>query len=335
VPIEAELGLDETERTLPIWLDMIKNAQSSIEIECFYVSNKPGEPLDEVLSAIKKAANRGIKVRFLIDANMKKTYPEPLDKLNKLENIEVKAIGYFNQLGGVMHAKYMIVDRKELFIGSQNFDWRAFKHIHEIEMRISNEQLVQMFGFIFDLDWEIAASNKMAPVESYFKQSSKSFLNSKNPLVYEIEPGNSIELYPTFSPKRLIYPGMAWDEDELVKLMNQAKSEILIQLLSYSVTDQNDFYFTIDKNIRQAAIRGVKVKMILSDWSSSKSKLPYIKSLATIPNIEIHFSSILKWSNGFIPYARVEHCKFMKVEKNTAGWEHPTRPKVIFTQAEI
>ena len=55
VPIETDLGLDETERTFDVWLDMIKNAQKSIDIECFYVSNKAGEPLEEILSEIKKA----------------------------------------------------------------------------------------------------------------------------------------------------------------------------------------------------------------------------------------------------------------------------------------
>ena len=37
--------------------------------------------------------------------------------------------------GGVQHAKFFIVDGEEVFLGSQNFDWRALKHIHELGVR--------------------------------------------------------------------------------------------------------------------------------------------------------------------------------------------------------
>jgi len=319
VPIETDLGLDETERTFDVWLDMIKNAQKSIDIGCFYVSNKAGEPLEEILSEIKKAANRGVKVHFLVDANMKKTYPEPLDDLNKIQNIEVRAIDYFDKLGGVMHAKYILIDRKNVFIGSQNFDWRALKHIHEFGIRIRNEELAQMFGLIFDLDWKIAANNKVNPIESYYKKHTNQFITAENPIILESGTKKLIELYPSFSPKNAIYPEMNWDEDEILKLMNKAESEILIQLLSYSVKNQNDYYFELDNAIRAAAIRGVKINIILSDWSSSKSKLPYLKSLAVIPNVKIHLSTIPEWSGGFIPYSRVEHCKYLVVDKKY-GW---------------
>ncbi len=47
--------------------------------------------------------------------------------------------------------------------------------------------------------------------------------------------------------------------------------------------------------------------------------MPYIKSLAVIPNVEIHFSTIPEWSGGSIPYSRVEHCKFLIVDKKY-GW---------------
>jgi len=319
VPIETELGLDETEQTFDVWLEMIKNAEHSIEIECFYVSDKIDEPLEKILTEIKNSANRGVKVRFLVDAKMKNTYPQPLGNLNKLKNIEVKAIDYFNKIGGVVHTKYILVDRKILFIGSQNFDWRALKHIHEVGFKIENEKLAQMFGLIFDLDWKIASNDKTDSIEKYFERNTIQMINSKNPITLESGTKKQIELYPSFSPKNLIYSGMSWDEDEIIKLIDQAESEILIQLLSYSVKDKNGFYSKLDNAIRSASMRGVNVNIILSDWSTGKSKLPYIKSLAVIPNIKIHFSTIPEWSGGFIPFSRVEHCKFLIVDKKS-GW---------------
>jgi len=209
--------------------------------------------------------------------------------------------------------------RKNVFIGSQNFDWRALKHIHEFGIRIRNEELAQMFGLIFDLDWKIASNDKTDSIEKYFVKNTIQMINSKNPIILESGTKKQIELYPSFSPKNAIYPEMNWDEDEIVKLIDQAESEILIQLLSYSVKDKNGFYSKLDNAIRSASMRGVNVNMILSDWSKGKSKLPYIKSLAVIPNIEIHFSTIPEWSGGFIPFSRVEHCKFLIVDKKS-GW---------------
>lgn len=319
VPIETTLGLQETARTLPVWLEMIRNSKHSIDIECFYLSNETGEPLEQILSEIKKAANRNVQIRILVDEKLRKTYPEPLNQLDQFKNITVQSIDFFNELNGVMHAKYMIVDREDVFIGSQNFDWRALKHIHEIGIRIQNKSFAQTVGLIFDLDWSIAISNKMKPILSHFKAPNFSIITAKNPITLFGHSNQPVQLYPSFSPKNLIYPDMNWDEDEILNLIKNAQSEVLIQLLSYTPQNGDDYYSKLDNALRQAAIRNVQVKMILSNWSSSESKLPFIKSLAAIPNIEIKFSAIPEWSGGFIPYARVEHCKYLLVD-GKAGW---------------
>jgi hypothetical protein len=55
--------------------------------------------------------------------------------------------------------------------------------------------------------------------------------------------------------------------------------------------------------------------MILSNWNTRKPGIYHLKSLHVLPNIEISVSSIPEWSEGFIPYARVEHCKYMMVDQ--------------------
>jgi phosphatidylserine/phosphatidylglycerophosphate/cardiolipin synthase-like enzyme len=47
--------------------------------------------------------------------------------------------------------------------------------------------------------------------------------------------------------------------------------------------------------------------------------LPYIQSLAAVPNVEIRFTNIPEWSGGFIPYARVDHAKYL-VADGSACW---------------
>ena len=75
----------------------------------------------------------------------------------------------------------------------------------------------------------------------------------------------------------------------------------------------------IDDAIRNAAKRGVKVRMIVSDWEKGSPSVDILKELSAIPNIEVAFTAIPEWSGGYISYARVEHCKYI-VADDTTFW---------------
>ena len=53
--------------------------------------------------------------------------------------------------------------------------------------------------------------------------------------------------------------------------------------------------------------------------------MPHLKSLQVLTNIEVGISTIPEYSGGFIPFARVEHCKYMVVDSQwlwlgTSNW---------------
>ena len=315
VPVETNLGIKQTERTLPVWLSMINNAKKSIDLETFYVSNKAGKPLEKVIKAVLKAAARGIKVRIISDGKFYKLYPKTLNKLNKTGNITVRILSYFDKMDGVLHAKYFIVDGEETFIGSQNWDWRSFKQIHELGMRIHDKRLAGYILRIFNLDWKLS---KLNPVEKPLKLKpvqAKDIINKAHPieLYYNKKP---VFLYPTFSPIGYIYPGMVSDESAILKLINGARKRVLIQLLTYNPDEYGSFYPTLDDALRKAALRGVKIKLLVSNWNLRKPGVSFLKSLQVIPNIQVKFSVIPQFSGGFIPFARVEHCKYLVVDNN-------------------
>ncbi len=156
-----------------VWLEMIGRAQRTLDIEQFYISNEPGKLLEDVLAAIYKAADRGVKVRIIVDARMYKTYPGSVDSLGRYRNIEARRIDFGAAGGGIQHAKYFIADGVEVFMGSQNFDWRALEHIHELGLRIHDGKIARAFSDVFELDWQIAS---MTPEQlKSFKVPSKSF----------------------------------------------------------------------------------------------------------------------------------------------------------------
>jgi phosphatidylserine/phosphatidylglycerophosphate/cardiolipin synthase-like enzyme len=77
--------------------------------------------------------------------------------------------------------------------------------------------------------------------------------------------------------------------------------------------------------LRSAALRGVQVKLLVSDWNKREPGIDYLKSLQVLPNVEVKLSTIPQHSEGFIPFARVEHCKFMVVDASltwigTSNW---------------
>jgi phosphatidylserine/phosphatidylglycerophosphate/cardiolipin synthase-like enzyme len=307
IPVGTTLDNPEIRNAQPVWIEMIARARRTLDIEQFYISNEPGKLLESVLTAIASAADRGVRVRIIVDAGMYKTYPHSADILGRHKNIEVRRIDFPAIAGGPQHAKYFIVDGREIFVGSQNFDWRALEHIHELGLRIENEALAAAYGDIFNLDWQLSTLSAVA---------AKNFaiVHKKYPFPIRIEGtgGDTVTLFPTFSPLNYFPDPALWDERAMVDLIDGAEHTLTLQFLSFSTVDRRGGAYTaIDGAIRKAAQRGVKVRMIVSDWQKGTPAVTALKSLAAVPNVEVAFTSIPEWSGGYIPFARVEHCKFI------------------------
>jgi phosphatidylserine/phosphatidylglycerophosphate/cardiolipin synthase-like enzyme len=357
IPVETNLDNADIRNTHEVWLEMISGATSTLELEEFYVSDAPGEPLEDILGAIVDAAQRSVRVRFIVDSRMYRTYPERLDWLSKQKNTEVRTIDMASISGGVMHAKYFVVDGKQIFLGSQNFDWRALKHIHEIGCRVRSERLARIFSDLFELDWKLAERSGKKPLGSGLagtrsagsrgqveiaRMAGKQFRIHEHyrvPLTGVVDvpyphgtlppkygSKDSIEIWPVYSPRGFIPDESLWDEQKIVKLIDSARHEVDIQVLTYSTISENNYYPELDTALRSAAARGVLVKLIVSDWAKAHPKIDCLKSLSVIPNIQVKLSTIPMWSGGFVPYARVEHCKYMVVDGKmswigTSNWE--------------
>ncbi|HEY6192302.1 MAG TPA: phospholipase D-like domain-containing protein [Bacteroidota bacterium] len=331
IPVETVLDNPDVRNTGEVWLEMINRATRSLDIEQFYISNQAGEPLDEVLRAIIRAAERGVTVRVLVDSRMYKTYPESADLFGKQKNIEMRVIDYGQIAGGVQHAKYFIVDNTEVFFGSQNFDWRALKHIHELGVRMRHPQAVRVYEDIFNLDWDLSKLSRGAQTaaERQVIIDARVMIPGHYSTPFQlVEPGNdTIVFSPTCSPRGLIPDTALWDETQIVRLIDGATSGVMCQFLTYSPVGRDKSYYPVLENaLRRAAARGVKVKMIVSDWSKEHPVEDYLKSLAQIPNIQVKYSVIPDWSKGYVSFARVEHLKYLVVDSascwiGTANWE--------------
>ncbi len=316
IPEETMLDNPEIRNTLEVWLEMIYNAKTSIDIEQFYICNDKNQPLETVIQAIEKKASEGIKIRIIAEKKMAKTYPKTIARLAKSSNIETRILSAFSKIHGINHSKYFIIDKERIFLGSQNFDWKAISQIHEIGINIKHKELVQTFSEIFELNWRQAKTGILEKTAKHGKQT-----------IYSMDINDEIiTIFPTASPYYNMPEKFYSDELAIIESINKAKTSIKIQLLSYSPSAYNEYYENLDNAIRSAALRGVKVQLLFSDWCSKSYEIPYLKSLQILPNIDIKLSTIPENSSGYITFARVEHCKFMLVDNNvtwigTSNWK--------------
>jgi phosphatidylserine/phosphatidylglycerophosphate/cardiolipin synthase-like enzyme len=326
-PVETNLDQKDIRNASEVWVEMIHDAEETLDLGEFYLSDtEQGGLLKPVIDVVIGAAERGVKVRLLTEKSFYDTYPETIDRFRNTDGIEVRFFDIKAKTGGVLHAKYFIVDQRELFLGSQNFDWRALEHIHEIGLRVASPSLALTLTRLFDSDWAISGEEEVAVTEdpeSLPDQDGDGLADDIDPTpeiaTWDEEPGGDIRrAYLVASPPPLNPPGIPPAEDELLRRIESAESEIVLQLLSYSPVSRHDGYYgKIDNALKAAAGRGVKVRMILSDWNKRRPGIDHLKSLSLIPNIHIRLSTIPQWSGGFIPFARVEHCKYMVIDKKT------------------
>ncbi|NRA98578.1 MAG: phospholipase D family protein [Rhodobacteraceae bacterium] len=128
----AFFTLEDGNDALGARLRMIENAQSSIDIKTFLI--KPDLAGSLVSLELYAAANRGVRVRLLIDDVFTTTADDDIAALDAHPNIEIRMfnpasrrspqfVGYaldFNRLNRRMHNKAFIVDGQAAIIGGRN-----------------------------------------------------------------------------------------------------------------------------------------------------------------------------------------------------------------------
>lgn len=307
-PSETTLDNADLPEAWQVWLDRITGARASIELAHFYASNQAGGRLEPIVLALEGAASRGVKVRFLADEKFYKTYPETLDRLASRDGIEVRRLDLSQRTGGVQHAKYMLIDGERVLFGSQNFDWRSLEHIQELGAELDHPVLVDAFEQVFVADWALAGGAEQVTPRDAGDVPAEVWYG-----------GDKVLVEPVFSPQGLLPDPDTWDLPRLEKLIDDADRRVRVQLMSYKTSDYDGAEFTVlDRALRRAAARGVRVELLLADWSKKRSQIGTLKELQQVANIEVRLVTIPEHRTGFIPFARVIHAKYMVVDGEKA-----------------
>jgi phosphatidylserine/phosphatidylglycerophosphate/cardiolipin synthase-like enzyme len=290
-PIET--GLDtELRDAADVWPHLIASARRTIDVAQFYVSNAPASRLEPVIAAIETASRAGVRVRFLADRSFEKIYPDTLVRL-RTAGVQLRLLD-LSESDAVLHAKYFVIDGGVAFVGSQNFDWRALEHNEELGAIVRDAPAVTRLAALFDVDWA-RAGNEPPVARSALPASS-----------------SSVELVA--SPRDALPAGVRWDLPVLVDMLDHARTQIRVHLLTYKGGDWDE----LDRPVRAAVARGVRVEIAVADWATRTGTLPSLQALASA-GVDVRIVSFPAWSGGFIPYARVAHAKLLVVD-GARGW---------------
>ncbi|MCC7684546.1 phospholipase D-like domain-containing protein [Janthinobacterium sp. FW305-128] len=311
-PVETSLTNPDLREPVAVWSELFDSAKKEIVIAQFYAVSKPGTAFEKVLASLTAAGQRGVKIRFLLDQKgVGLSEAATIARIKAIPNLDLRLIDFNKITGnGIVHAKYLAVDGEVAYIGSQNFDWRSFEHIHETGLKITEPAMVGQVQAIFEQDWQAQALTSQG--------SRATVLNSK------VVPANYAQnAFLLASPNAYNPAGVGDSETGLPALLAEAKNEVRIQLLdyaplSYGPNRTRPYYAVIDNAVRAAAQRGVKIKLMVSAWNTEAPAIAYLKSLALVPNVEIRIVTIPTASTGFIPFARVIHSKTMSIDGKLA-----------------
>lgn len=312
-PVETELSHRGLAETAGVWLDLVEHARRTLDLCAYYVSE--AEPphlatsrLAPILAAIERAVGRGVRVRLLADARLAQTYPHALLRL-AAAGVAVRRYDARALLGWSLHAKYLVADASDAFIGSQNLDWRALAHISELGLRVRSGALGSALAALFELDWQLAGGRGAGAHEI-----------GGASLPVRTRDGAVLSL--AASPRGALPASVPWDLPRLVALLNGAARSIDVQVLIYSTSGPDGSRFTLlDDAVRRAAARGVHVRLLVSEWvlRPQSEALRALQELAALRGVAVRVLAVPAWSQGEIPFARVAHSKFLVVDGEPAA----------------
>jgi phosphatidylserine/phosphatidylglycerophosphate/cardiolipin synthase-like enzyme len=321
-PVETSLDRPDVPNAADQWPEMIDAATRTVDFGEFYASEaepqwKNESRLTASIDAILRAVARGVRVRFLADAKFGKQYPETLDRLARA-GVAVRRIDVEARSGGVLHAKYFVVDGVESYIGSQNFDWRSLSEIQELGVRVRSPEIAGALLDIFDTDWNLAGG---APSNQRVRHHAT--------VSGSVVAAGGERLSLVASPEGWLPDEAEWELPRIIAMLDGARRQIDVQVLTYKPQYRSGQPFTtLDEALRRATARGVHVRMIVSEWGAKGEARRAVESLAKA-GVEVRVITIPKASAGDIPFARVAHAKYLVVDGGggldawvgTSNWE--------------
>ncbi|CAL8099885.1 unnamed protein product [Calicophoron daubneyi] len=319
------------------WRMILNDATYGLNIASVYwtlLSNQTFTATNEGRGYYRVLKRRCSEIRVTIAQNGSKHANEELDGLAdagaKIYWIDVTKLAG----RGILHTKLHTSDGRNAYIGSANMDWRSLTEIREL-----GALMWGCYELVTDVDKIHATYVLVADgIPKRWPRELETEYNQNNPMRLEIN-GIPSRAFFSSSPPHLNPPGRANDLNVILSIINKAQKFIHIEVMDYlteifpTANLPAMFWPDIDDALRRAAIdRKVEVCLLVGNWPhTANEQYAYVKSLQALNGVRGAKLSV-RWftvpvynaEQGSIPYARVNHAKFMVTETTayigTSNW---------------
>ncbi|XP_053728282.1 5'-3' exonuclease PLD3 [Synchiropus splendidus] len=323
------------------WMDLMSQAHNSVDIASFYwtLTNKD-TGTDEPTAAQGEAVLKNLvdisgklSVRIAVSKPSAGKGQEDLKRLRD-SGAQIMTVNMKELTTGVLHTKFWVVDKKHIYIGSANMDWRSLTQVKELGAVVYDcSCLATDLEKIFEAYWYLGESGS---IPSPWPSSFSTLYNKDTPL--QLQLNNTLSsVYLSSSPPSFCATGRTSDLQSVLSVIGDAESFIYIAVMNYLPTMEfsypKKYWADIDTQLRRMAYEHrIKVRLLISCWGSTQPVMfPFLKSLASLQDVksklDIQVRLFVVPSNPKqkeIPFARVNHNKYMVTDKvayiGTSNW---------------
>ncbi|KAM3824969.1 5'-3' exonuclease PLD3-like isoform 2-T2 [Vipera latastei] len=340
------------------WMDLLSGANSVVEIAAFYftlrdsdlqMDDPSAKPGLEVFNMLRSLPSQGVKLEIAV--NSPQSSEQDTDDLIR-DGADVRYVRMKELTGGIVHTKLWVVDRKHLYIGSANMDWRSLTQVKELGIVIHNcsclaKDLHRIFAMYRILGKEGASMPAIWPRDLAAKSSLQ------EPRKVQLN-GVEAQVYISSSPPALCSTGRTSDLTAILSIIEDAREFIYISVMDYEpqclYCESKRFWPVIDDALRTAACdKGVRVHLLISCWQHSRQTMfVFLDSLTVLRRKPLHCPIEVKLfvvptEGREIPYTHVNHNKYMVTDRvayvGTSNWSedyflHTTGVGLIVNQSE-
>ncbi|KAG9272514.1 hypothetical protein AMEX_G13514 [Astyanax mexicanus] len=324
------------------WNNLLKQANSSVDIAAFYfalrdldtgITDPSSMKGKELFNRLKQLQSRGVNLQIAVNAPQ--TSRADTDELAGT-GAEIREVDLQSVTGGIVHSKLWVVDKKHMYVGSANMDWRSLTQVKEVGVSVEDCSCLAHDALrIFGVYWEIGAQ-KNGSLPPYWPGRLSALSSSKYPFAVKFN-GVPARVYLSSAPPQLATYGRSDDLSTILSVIADANEFIYVSVMDYipmsQFTNPPRFWPAIDSALREAACaRGVEVKLLVSCWSHSPGAMfVFLQSLAVLGktplscNIHVNVFEVPSTPEQLlIPFARVNHAKYMVTDRvvyiGTSNW---------------
>ncbi|KAM3865435.1 LOW QUALITY PROTEIN: inactive phospholipase D5-like [Diretmus argenteus] len=245
----------------PVW-DL-----NSWDLETWPDTAKQGQLLFQRLLSLK---SRGVKLKIASSLTNSAELRTLAD-----HDAEVSFVNMTVLTRGGLHSSFWIVDRKHIYIGSADMDWRSLSKRKELGVMVFNCSCLALdLHRVFSFYWQL---HNRDYIPSIWSKRVTALYGKDDALELQLN-ATQATAYVSTSPELFCPKDRTRDVDAIHHVIQSAKTFIFISVTDYLPlvnrrfrgTSVTRYWSPIDEAIREAVVlRGVKVRLLISFWKET------------------------------------------------------------------